>query len=169
MRSKRAGWLQSKIQRTNPLKKLDWNVTDEPDLSLSLALFGPWANCPRFPPPPSAALSQVEPKQYCKTVRLVLIYSAFRHIVIIIAMYSDSTNADWYYHICYFLASAIDCGAPSFPSGVTVEPFSRTTVGSEIAYQCQSGFLPEEGRRTSVCGGDGRWNPDPQSLCTGKY
>ena len=48
-----------------------------------------------------------------------------------------------------------------------MEPFSSTTVGSEIFYQCQSGFLPE-GRRSLLCGGDGRWNPDPQSLCTGK-
>ena len=58
------------------------------------------------------------------------------------------------------------CGAPSFSSGVAVQPFSSTTVGSEIVYQCLPGFLPE-GRMTSVCGEDGRWNPDPQGLCIG--
>ena len=47
-----------------------------------------------------------------------------------------------------------------------MELFSSTTVGSELVYQCQTGFLPE-GRRTLLCEGDGRWNPDPQSLCTG--
>ena len=63
---------------------------------------------------------------------------------------------------------SVSCGAPSFSTGVTVEPFSNTTVGSEIVYQCQSGFLPE-GEMTSVCGGDGRWNPDPVTLlCEGK-
>ena len=48
-----------------------------------------------------------------------------------------------------------------------MEPFSSTTVGSEIHYQCQTGFIPEE-RTTLLCGEDGRWNPDPQGLCTGK-
>ena len=48
-----------------------------------------------------------------------------------------------------------------------MEPFGSTTVGSEIHYQCQSGFIPEQ-RTMLLCGEDGRWNPDPQSLCTGK-
>ena len=48
-----------------------------------------------------------------------------------------------------------------------MEPFNSTTVGSKIFYQCQSGFLPV-GRRTLLCGEDGRWNPEPQDLCTGK-
>ena len=65
------------------------------------------------------------------------------------------------------IASAIVCGAPSFVNGMTVEPFCSTTVGSEIFYQCQSEVLPEE-RTTLLCGEDGRWNPDPQGLCTGK-
>ena len=63
---------------------------------------------------------------------------------------------------------SVNCGAPSFSTGVTVETFSNTTVGSEIVYQCQSGFLPEGGV-TSVCRGDGMWNPDPATLlCEGK-
>ena len=58
---------------------------------------------------------------------------------------------------------------PSFASRVDVEPFNSTTVGSEVAYQCQSGLQPE-GRMTSVCSRDGRWNPDPATLmCKGKY
>ena len=48
-----------------------------------------------------------------------------------------------------------------------MEPFNSTTVGSKIFYQCQSGFLPV-GRRTLLCGEDGRWDPEPQDLCTGK-
>ena len=65
------------------------------------------------------------------------------------------------------LASAVVCGAPFFDSRVFVEPFCSTTVGSEIYYQCQTGVLPEE-RITLLCGEDGRWNSDPQALCTGK-
>ena len=62
----------------------------------------------------------------------------------------------------------VSCGTPSFAGRVDVEPFSSTTVGSEIAYQCQSWLLPE-GRMTSVCGGDGMWNPEPATLiCKGK-
>ena len=62
-------------------------------------------------------------------------------------------------------ASAIVCGAPTFASGVTLDPFCSTIVGSEILYQCQPGLL----RRALLCGGDGRWNPDPRDLCTGIY
>ena len=50
---------------------------------------------------------------------------------------------------------------------MAVEPFSSTIVNSEIFYQCQTGLL-QEGRGTLLCGEDGRWNPDPQGLCTGK-
>ena len=68
--------------------------------------------------------------------------------------------------VCLFLS--VSCGTPSFAGRVNVEPFSSTTVGSEIAYQCQSGLLPE-GRMTSGCGGGGLWNPDPATLmCKGK-
>ena len=60
------------------------------------------------------------------------------------------------------------CGTPFFTGHVDEEPFSSTTVGSQIAYQCQSGLLPE-GRMTSVCRGDGRWDPNPATLmCEGK-
>ena len=65
--------------------------------------------------------------------------------------------------------SATVCEAPIFSSGasgVAVEPFSSTIVNSEILYQCQTGLLQER-RGTLLCGEDGRWNPDPQSLCTG--
>ena len=63
---------------------------------------------------------------------------------------------------------SVSCGAPSFSTGVTVEPVTNTTVDSEIVYQCQSGFLPE-GEMTSVCRRDGMWNPDPVTLlCEGK-
>ena len=50
------------------------------------------------------------------------------------------------------------CGAPIFSNGAS-------GVNSEIFYQCQL----QEGRtlRTLLCGEDGRWSPDPQSLCTG--
>ena len=66
------------------------------------------------------------------------------------------------------ITPSVSCRAPSFSTGVTVEPFSNTTVGSEIVYQCQSGFLPEGGV-TSVGGEDGMWNPDPATLlCEGK-
>ena len=65
--------------------------------------------------------------------------------------------------------SATVCGVPIFSSGasgVAVEPFSSTIVNSEILYQCQTGLLQER-RGTLLCGEDGRWNPDPQGLCTG--
>ena len=76
-------------------------------------------------------------------------------------------NTPSYISYFYSLASAIVCGAPFFTNGVIVEPFWSTTVGSEIYYQCQTGVLPEE-RMILLCGEDGKWNSDPQGLCTGK-
>ena len=73
----------------------------------------------------------------------------------------------WIDTITFCIASAIVCGAPSFTSGVIVEPFGSTTVGSEIHYQCQPEFIPEQ-RSMLLCGEDGRWNPNLQDLCTGK-
>ena len=71
-------------------------------------------------------------------------------------------------HGATLFTSSVSCGTPSFSNGVTVEPFSSTTVGSEIVYECQSGRLPE-GRRISVCGEDGRWYPDANIfMCEGQ-
>ena len=68
------------------------------------------------------------------------------------------------FHGVTLFTTSVSCGTPSFSTGLTVESFNSTTVGSEIAY----GFLPE-GRRTSVCGRDGRWKPDPNIfMCEGK-
>ena len=50
--------------------------------------------------------------------------------------------------------------APFTNPNVTFEPYQSTTEGSIISFQCTPGFIPE-GRVMSVCGGDGRWNPDP--------
>ena len=42
------------------------------------------------------------------------------------------------------------------------------TEGAEIFFKCNPGFVPA-GRRTAVCGADGRWNPDPATVvCTGE-
>ena len=71
-------------------------------------------------------------------------------------------------HYCSPVSTTV-CGAPVFSSGasgVAVEPFGSNIVNSEMVYQCQTGLLLE-GRRTLLCGEDGRWNPDPQDLCTG--
>ena len=68
----------------------------------------------------------------------------------------------------HLITPSVSCGTPTFARRVDIELFNSTTVGSQIVYQCQSGLLPE-GRMTSVCGGDGRWNPDPTTLiCKGK-
>ena len=66
-------------------------------------------------------------------------------------------------HVHYSLATTIDCGGPTPPSGVTVVQPHTTTVSSVIVYQCQqSGFAPSV--PSSVCGEDGRWSPDPSQV-----
>ena len=63
----------------------------------------------------------------------------------------------------YSSGSPIDCEAPpNLASGVSGE-YNATTVSSVIVYQCQqSGFAPSS--PNSVCGEDGRWNPDPSQV-----
>ena len=85
---------------------------------------------------------------------------------------SDMVNDMWMIeeisHSANLITLAVSCGTPSFGIRMDVEPFTNTTVGSQVVYRCQSGLLPE-GRRTSVCGEDGMWNPNPATLmCKGK-
>ena len=58
----------------------------------------------------------------------------------------------------------IDCRVPTIVSGVIGE-YNTTTVSSVIIYQCQQQeFTPSV--RSSVCGEDERWSPDPsQVMC----
>ena len=61
--------------------------------------------------------------------------------------------------------SSTNCEVPTLASEVTMlEPYS-TTVGSVLYYLCQeSGFISSQ--TSSVCGEDGRWDPDPtQVVC----
>ena len=74
----------------------------------------------------------------------------------------------WICKHAVLISSSVSCGTPSYASRVDMEPVTSTTVGSEIVYRCQSGLLPDR-RITSVCGEDGRWNPNPATLlCEGK-
>ena len=58
------------------------------------------------------------------------------------------------------IMNAVSCPLLSIHPNATFEPYTSSAVGSVIFYQCRPGFIPE-GRVLSVCGGDGRWNPDP--------
>ena len=55
---------------------------------------------------------------------------------------------------------SVGCSLLSGGPNVTFEPYTSLAVDSVISYQCRPGFIPE-GRVMSVCGSDGRWNPDP--------
>ena len=56
---------------------------------------------------------------------------------------------------------AADCGAPPPPvSGSLLQPYTNTTEGSVVVFQCDPGFVPE-GEMTAVCGSDGQWSPNP--------
>ena len=61
-----------------------------------------------------------------------------------------------------------DCGEPSVAIGVEVISLLSTIEGSEIMYQCGSGFHPQAMVITAVCGNNGLWSPDPTlQNCTG--
>ena len=62
----------------------------------------------------------------------------------------------------------VNCSAPSAASGVVIEPYSNTTEGAVIYYNCdRSQGLCGNGRSSSVCLRSGLWTPDPNKLvCT---
>jgi len=60
-----------------------------------------------------------------------------------------------------------DCGDPPSPMNGFVTESESTLEGSQIVFQCSSGFAPSQ-QRTSVCMADGNWSPDPAGLvCKG--
>ena len=71
--------------------------------------------------------------------------------------------------IYYLLGIAIGCEEPTLASGVIVEPYTTTIVGSVIFYQCQqSWFFPSSA--SSMCEANGIWSPDPsQVVCRPSY
>jgi len=65
--------------------------------------------------------------------------------------------------IYYLLGIAIGCGEPTLASGVIVEPYNTTIVGSVIFYQCQqTWFIPSNA--SSVCEANGIWSSDPSQV-----
>ena len=49
-----------------------------------------------------------------------------------------------------------DCGAPFNDSGVIIEPFNDTILGSLITFRCDNSM-------SAVCGSSGEWSPNPAS------
>ncbi len=54
----------------------------------------------------------------------------------------------------------VNCSDPSPVAGVTFSPFSDTTKGANISFNCESGLEPQR-EDESVCSSNGSWVPDP--------
>ena len=54
----------------------------------------------------------------------------------------------------------MNCSAPLAADGVIFEPYSDTTEGAEIYYNCVLGYYPQE-RIMATCRVDGAWSPNP--------
>ena len=70
------------------------------------------------------------------------------------------------YHVtsstyCLLLVTSVDCSSPVAANGVVIEPYTSTTEGSVIHYQCGETFVPNT-RVKARCGRDGSWSPDPR-------
>ena len=55
----------------------------------------------------------------------------------------------------------VNCSDPSPVAGVIFSPFSDTTEGANISYNCGSGLEPQR-EDVSVCSSNGLWVPDPE-------
>ena len=66
-------------------------------------------------------------------------------------------------HVSNIIQTVIDCGAPSFASGVTIDPFKNTKFGALITFHCEE----SNNSMTAVCGSDGEWFPNPASIKCG--
>ena len=57
----------------------------------------------------------------------------------------------------------IRCQKPTSPTGVIISPYSSTSEGSIITYQCKEGSMPNEIIR-STCNEKSQWKPDPMTM-----
>ncbi len=56
--------------------------------------------------------------------------------------------------------TVVNCSDPSPAAGVTFSPFSDTTEGANISFNCGPGLEPQR-EDVSVCFSNGSWVPDP--------
>ena len=77
-----------------------------------------------------------------------------KHSTIIIHLVRPSCAI--YYFKMIILVKVTDCDAPFNFSGVNIEPFNDTILGSLITFRCDN-------LMTAVCGSDGEWSPNPAS------
>ncbi len=54
----------------------------------------------------------------------------------------------------------MNCSGPSPVAGVTLSPFSDTTEGANISFNCELGLEPQRDD-VSVCSSNGSWVPNP--------
>ncbi len=54
----------------------------------------------------------------------------------------------------------MNCSDPSPVAGVTFSPFSDTTEGANISFNCEPGLEPQMDD-VSVCSSNSSWVPDP--------
>ena len=93
-----------------------------------------------------------------------------RTIVRKIVTYNNyvSSSGQWIIGSILYITIPVSCGQPVTPGNGSIDPYQNTTVGAEIFFRCNPGFIPA-GRMRAVCAANGRWNPDPAILvCTGK-
>ena len=57
----------------------------------------------------------------------------------------------------------MNCFDPSPVSGVIFSPFSDTTEGANISFNCELGLEPQR-EGVSVCSSSGIWVPDPEDM-----
>ena len=59
----------------------------------------------------------------------------------------------------------VQCKKPTSPTGVIISPYSSTSEGSVITYQCKEGSMPNKSQ--STCSENSQWKPDPMTMrCT---
>uniref|UniRef100_A0A665WS76 Sushi domain containing 1 n=1 Tax=Echeneis naucrates TaxID=173247 RepID=A0A665WS76_ECHNA len=61
------------------------------------------------------------------------------------------------FHAASLWSSEVDCGPPPAPPHSHMLWNKSSRIGTEVLYQCQSGFFWANGDNTSVCGADGLW------------
>ncbi len=66
----------------------------------------------------------------------------------------------------YNLCILVNCSNTSPAAGVTFRPFSDTTEGANISFNCEPGLEPQR-EDVSVCSSNGSWVPDPaHKICS---
>ncbi|XP_078532770.1 sushi domain-containing protein 1 isoform X2 [Lissotriton helveticus] len=91
------------------------------------------------------------------TYRSVVVYECHNGYILESGNHTAECNGTGQWNGATLVCRAVECGTPPSYPNASAGPYSNTTYGSVVVYECQNGYLAESENHTAVCNGRGRW------------